>query len=74
MSYLESIGIVLCKENKGADQLRGYCEADLRLCFRIWQNFLIIPLLNEPRYEKTCFFICENKGADQSAPLFSLYR
>ena len=22
-------------ENKGADQLRGYCEADLRLCFRI---------------------------------------
>ena len=25
----------LCSENKGADQLRGYCEADLRLCFRI---------------------------------------
>ena len=22
-------------ENKGADQLRGYCEADLRLCFRL---------------------------------------
>ena len=22
-------------ENKGADQLRGYHEADLRLCFRI---------------------------------------
>ena len=22
-------------ENKGADQLRSYCEADLRLCFRI---------------------------------------
>ena len=22
-------------ENKGADQLRVYCEADLRLCFRI---------------------------------------
>ena len=21
--------------NKGADQLRSYCEADLRLCFRI---------------------------------------
>ena len=21
-------------EKKGADQLRGYCEADLRLCFR----------------------------------------
>ena len=27
-----------CSENKGADQLRGYGEADLRLCFRIRQN------------------------------------
>ena len=25
----------LCSENKGADELRGYPEADLRLCFRI---------------------------------------
>ena len=25
----------LCSENKGADQLRGYREADLRLRFRI---------------------------------------
>ena len=25
----------LCSENKGADQLRGNHEADLRLCFRI---------------------------------------
>ena len=25
----------LCSENKGADQLRGYREADLCLCFRI---------------------------------------
>ena len=24
-----------CSENKGADQLRGYREADLRLCFPI---------------------------------------
>ena len=24
-----------CSENKGADQLRGYREANLRLCFRI---------------------------------------
>ena len=24
-----------CSENKSADQLRGYREADLRLCFRI---------------------------------------
>ena len=25
----------LCSENKGADQLRGHREADLRLCFLI---------------------------------------
>ena len=25
----------LCSKNKGADKLRGYREADLRLCFRI---------------------------------------
>ena len=25
-------------KNKGADQLRGYCEADLRLCFRICEK------------------------------------
>ena len=25
----------LCSENKGADQLRSICAADLRLCFRI---------------------------------------
>ena len=24
-----------CSVNKGADQLRSYCEADLRLCFRL---------------------------------------
>ena len=27
-------------ENKGADQLRGYREADLRLCFRICQTLV----------------------------------
>ena len=27
-----------CSENKGADQLCGYREADLRLCFRICKN------------------------------------
>ena len=33
---LGSRGIVLpCSENKYADQLCGYREADLRLCFRI---------------------------------------
>ena len=28
----------LCSEIKGADQLRGHLEADLRLCFRICKS------------------------------------
>ena len=30
----------LCSENKGADQLRGYREADLRLCFHVCKNLV----------------------------------
>ena len=26
----------ICSENKGADQLCGYREADLRICFRVY--------------------------------------
>ena len=29
-----------CSENKGADQLRGYREADLRLCFGICKKLV----------------------------------
>ena len=29
-----------CGKNKGADQLRGYREADLRLCFRICKTLV----------------------------------
>ena len=32
----------LCRENKGADQLHIYFEADLRLCFRICK-MLVFP-------------------------------
>ena len=31
-----------CSENKGADQIRGYREADLRLCFPICR-LLVFP-------------------------------
>ena len=31
-----------CSENKGADQLRSYCEADLCLCFRLCR-LLVFP-------------------------------
>ena len=36
-----------CSENKGADRLRGYREAGLRLCFRICKKagFLITRLI-----------------------------
>ena len=29
-----------CSENKGADQLHGYLEADLHLCFRICKKLV----------------------------------
>ena len=29
-----------CRVNKGVDQLRGYREADLRLCFRICKTLV----------------------------------
>ena len=32
--YVEEEMYYPCSENKDADQLRGYREADLRLCFR----------------------------------------
>ena len=30
----------LCGDNKDSDQLRGNCQADLRLCFRICKMFV----------------------------------
>ena len=36
--YVEEILYYPSSENKGADQLRGYREAGLRLCFRIGEN------------------------------------
>ena len=32
----------LCSENKGADQLRDYREADLRLCIRICKMLVFL--------------------------------
>ena len=47
-----------CSENKGADRLRSYCEADLRLCFRLGRlslfpcggSFIFLPAI----------FVCNN--------------
>ena len=41
-SYVEEALYYPCSENKGADQLRGYREADLRLCFRLGR-LLVFP-------------------------------
>ena len=38
--YEEEALYYQCSENKGADQLRSYCEADLRLCFRLCKLFV----------------------------------
>ena len=41
-SYIEEKLYYQSSENKGADQLRGYREADLRLCFRLCR-LLVFP-------------------------------
>ena len=45
-----------CSENKGADQLRGYREADLRLCFRICRLLVFPRGGSYHRKFYTCFF------------------
>ena len=40
--YVEEELYYPSSENKGADQLCGYCEADLRLCFRLCR-LLVFP-------------------------------
>ena len=40
--YVEEELYYPSSENKGADQLRSYCEADLRLCFRLCR-LLVFP-------------------------------
>ena len=41
-SYVEEELYYPSSENKGADQLRGYREADLRLCFHL-SRLLVFP-------------------------------
>ena len=48
-----------CSENKGADQLCSYCEADLHLYFRLCKMFVFSVVCEqfrfEPHREKTGF-------------------
>ena len=47
----------LCSETKGADQLRSYCTADLRLCFRICKR---------PFFSKRGSFVTDGRTAVRS--------
>ena len=50
-------------ENKGDDQLRRYCEADLRLCFRICRLLVFAfggSYCLSPSESSTCTFLWEN--------------
>ena len=75
---LESRGIDPCSENKGADQLRGYCKADLRLCFRLCK-LLVFPCcssINRKYYymskvmRKPDFCLCKNEDLYQMIRTF----
>ena len=42
-------------ENKGADQLRGHCEADQRLCFHYRDS--TIPILLNPKFQASSLLL-----------------
>ena len=59
-----------CSENKGADQLHGYREANLRLCFRICKKRFShgaapILLYTCPSGLVTVGFACESKAVSK---------
>ena len=60
-------------ENKGADQLRGYREADLRLCFRICRLFVFPCGCSNvfPNKAETVFFenLCTSSYEVSPTPL-----
>ena len=41
LQKMARLSYYLCSENKGADQLRGNREADLRISFRICKTFVL---------------------------------
>ena len=62
-----------CSENKDADQLRGYREADLRLCFRPCK---LLVFSRTGSYSKTVFHNPKGRrerGASISAIWISLW-
>ena len=61
-----------CSENKGTDQLRSYCEADLRLCFHLCRllvfpcggsyKVLILEFESRAQWPDASFFSIPTKG------------
>ena len=57
-----------CSENKGADQLRGYREADLRLCFLICKK----PVFSQRgSYVTVDEFLQKRQNSDSLDPIQS---
>ena len=59
-----------CSENKGAEQLRGYREADLRLCFRRWRLLVFSRaayIKNQPKPIKAIIHISGQNGLKQAS-------
>ena len=62
-------------ENKDADQLRGNCEADQRLCFRYTDS--TIPLQLNPKFQASSHLlwmyspVCVGPGQKPRRPVFS---
>ena len=51
-----------CSENKDADQLRGYREADLRLCFRSCKLLVFSCTGSFINFEIRCAALYYSKG------------
>ena len=61
-------------ENKGADQLRGYREADLRLCFRLGKNPVFSRCGSFVRYHVfPVKLISTEKNNSGNMPILSLH-
>ena len=54
-----------CSENKGADQLHSYCEANLRLCFRLCK-LLFFPCRGSINIVLFRCNVCVAEGSDLS--------
>ena len=54
---MRKLTICIC-EDKGADQLRGNCEADQRLCFRYSESTITLFLKSEISSFYTVFYGC----------------